>query len=150
MTSGRRPIPTEVKLAQGTTRDVNYQTPEVERVRPECPKHLDEIGKAEWERLCDLLETMKVLSLSDAPMLQFYCESYSHYRKAEAAVVKVGEVIVKKKKDGTELLRNPFSVELHKYRDALNKMLVEFGLTPSARATLIAPKTTGIDIRKRG
>jgi P27 family predicted phage terminase small subunit len=47
-------------------------------------------------------------------------------------------VLVQKTKDGTDIKRNPFSVELHKYRDEMNKLLPELGLTPASRSKVSA------------
>jgi P27 family predicted phage terminase small subunit len=67
-----------------------------------------------------------------------YCTAYGGWMLARKAVLKTGIVLVQKTDDGIDAKRNPFSVELHKYREEMNRLLPELGLTPSARARMVA------------
>lgn len=58
--------------------------------------------------------------------------------KARESIKKTGLVLIQKTENGTEVKRNPFCVELHKYRDQMNKLLPELGLTPASRGKVSA------------
>jgi P27 family predicted phage terminase small subunit len=61
--------------------------------------------------------------------------------KARQLVRTTGIVLVEKSKDGKRTIsRNPISVELHKYREEMNRLLPELGLTPASRQKLTSLK----------
>lgn len=114
---------------------INENEPEAIPEGAECPQHLDATAKREWAFMVEVLQAMGMFSKSYRAALELYCESYSNYRIALAAVEKYGQVLVTKKPDGTiDVRRNPFSVEVHKYKEECKTLLTEFGLTPSSKS----------------
>ena len=89
--------------------------------------------------LCRWMADMGVLSDTYRRAMEGYCESYSNYRRTLETVERIGVAIVSKDKDGTtRVTRNPFSMELHKFKDECFRYLTEFGLTPSSKTRIVA------------
>jgi len=107
--------------------------------RPDKPEIVrdNDVASAKWDELCGLLEHSGIMSRTDGDLIECYCITFAMYRKALLDVNKTGQVLVRKRGDGVaEVKRSPFSVELHKYMDRLNKLQAELGLTPSSRSRL--------------
>jgi len=98
---------------------------------------LDDTAKGIWD---DVLRTMGcsgAITLAEAPLLELFAATYSNYKKAEAMVEISGYALKVKNKDGSPTWKpNPFCSEVHRFRDAALKMLVELGMTPVARARI--------------
>lgn len=137
MTRGRKPLAPEVHEAKGTfnvhPERRNKKAPKSDNTRPKMPDDFDEHEKKKWGQLCKILEKNRVMSTDLIEIITAYCTAYGGWMRARDAVRKTGIVLVQKTPDGTEIKRNPFSVELHKYRDQMNKLLPELGLTPASR-----------------
>jgi P27 family predicted phage terminase small subunit len=97
---------------------------------------LDEQQK--WGELLQDMTNNGILSSDLREIMIAYCSAFGGWMKARRMVEKLGVVLVTKTDEGTEIKRNPFSVELHKYREEMNRLLPELGLTPSARARMVA------------
>lgn len=143
--SGRRKKPTSLKLLSGSY-DVNPERrnasePIVEdKTRPVAPEHLGELAKAEWDRVCDDLEKVKVLTAVDFGALEKYCAAYERWRECYEQVNAEGVIIRHVDAKGVETLkRNPAQVEANALHVLMMKFYTEYGLTPSSRASL----TTG-------
>ena len=135
---GRPPIPAKLKLLHGNPgkRDIQDE-PEPPKGVPSMPGGLGEHGERAWSEAASLLDEMGMLTLAEGPLLFLYSQAMQGYYEAQQSVAKLGLVLTQKKKTGEiEVRRNPFSVELHKYRESAHKLLVELGLTPIARARL--------------
>ena len=115
--------------------------------KPKMPRHLDKVGKAEWKRITSLLETMGVLSQTDAPSIEQYCEAYSDWRKAKDNVLKTGQAIVRASANGAPTVtKNPFMREKSDLAARIKGYLIEFGFTPASRTRLaIEAKETEVD-----
>ncbi len=137
--TGRKPLPVEIHEMRGSYKknpQRRKQTPRA-KGRPQKPRHLDEYGRKEWDRICKLLKSMGVLSATDAPAIEQYCESYSEWRRAKEKVEKIGLAIVSKDKKGNIVVRrNPFLSVKQQAAHLCHRYLSEFGLTPSARSSL--------------
>jgi len=152
MVKGRRRLSSEVHEMNGTYKvhpeRRNKNEPEPIKGCPPIPDSLegDPVAIAKWNHVTRLLSDMRCLAVSDADLLEAYCITYSHYRKALTHVRTTGIVLVKKSSDGVSVSRNPFSVELHKYMQQMHKLLAEMGLTPASRSKLhAAPKEEEAD-----
>lgn len=140
---GRKRTPTAIKIARGTDKPhrnerMNPHEPDAPTGIPPCPEHLGTEARAEWENICKLMAELGVLSPVYQRSLELYVRAYSNYRKAMDMVDKLGLSIVRRNKNGeTEVVRNPFCTEAHKYHEECYRWLTEFGLTPSAKASVI-------------
>ncbi len=139
---------TEVAEASGTLsvnkkRRSDELAPRSDGCTPEMPEYLDDHGQQKWGELVNDLSNMKVISSECRELMIAYCEAYSGWRRCLNLVRQVGVVIMTRDGDGkTIMIRNPVSAELHRYRNQMNKLLPEFGLTPSSRTRLVAFKGT--------
>jgi P27 family predicted phage terminase small subunit len=143
MPKGRKRIAPEIHEANGSFRvhpeRRNKDAPKSDGKRPVMPVDFDNHEAKKWEELCSILEGNRVMSSDLIEILVAYCTAYGGWMRAREAVRKTGIVLVQKMADGTtDVKRNPFSVELHKYRDEMNKLLPELGLTPASRSKVSA------------
>lgn len=107
---GRKPAPTALKILKGTQPcRINRNEPVVPPGIPEPPGFLDAIGKQFWVEHAQLLAGMGVLTQADKYALGMLAESFARYRQYP---------------------------DDQRRRDEFRKLLVEFGLTPSARSRL--------------
>jgi P27 family predicted phage terminase small subunit len=142
---GRKPKPTKLKILAGTRpARINQNEPTPAPTRPEIPEHLDALARAEWERLCPILERMGVLTEADGAALTVYCECYSKWLRARGDIQKRGLLIevartVTSKRGATiettgQVKANPaVMIEIQMAR-LMKEILVEFGCTPSSRS----------------
>lgn len=143
---GVRPMATEVAEASGTLavnkgRRNDQLSPRSDGCAPEMPDYLDEHGQDKWAELVTDLSSMKVISSECRELMIAYCVAYSGWRRCLVLVNQIGPVMTSRNLDGSiKLSRNLVSIELHKYRTQMNKLLPEFGLTPSSRTRLVAFK----------
>ena len=144
MMRGRKPLATAEKERRGSftphPERRNKREPKPPSGRPTKPKHLDEYASKKWNAVVKLLDQMGLLNKADADLLELYCVTYSGYRRALESVAKTGMVLVTREDHGeqVEVRRNPFSVELHKYMDRMQKLLSEMGLSPVSRSRVQA------------
>lgn len=115
--TGRRPLPTALKLLKGETRPsrVNRNEPRPPLgARP--PAWMLPSARMEWDRLCPLLEASGVLTVLDADALAIYCHILTALR---AVILEGGKV-------------DPRSLaELRQWQAAL-------GMTPATRGRVQA------------
>jgi P27 family predicted phage terminase small subunit len=88
------------------------------------------------------LEELGLLAKCDTDLFELYCVTYGKYRTALEDVNANGLTIVGVKGN---VMRNPAAIELHQSMEKLAKLMPELGLTPSARARLIADQAEDVD-----
>lgn len=115
---------------------------------PPCPSHLDEVGRAEWNRITPELETAGLLCKVDLAALALYCVAYARWVLAESKIRQLAEKepegagLVQNTKNGFEQLSYWFVVS-NKAQEQVYKYLSDFGLSPVARARLKAMPNQG-------
>ena len=136
---GRKPKPTALKLLDGNPgkRRINDREPSPPAGIPEAPGWFDDEARAEWFRISKILDDMGVLSLADHAALETYCTIYSRWVKAEAQVRKYGTIV--KSPDKGFPMTSPYLTVANQALEALRKLAVEFGLTPSSRSRIRLP-----------
>jgi len=140
---GPKPKPTSIKLLKGTRKDrVNLEEPAKVAGDPICPDHLDGMGKAEFQRLVDLMRSTGVLSKVDGGALALYCQTYSRWVQAEASVSDFGLLVAT---DSGSVKQNPAVAIAQQSVKTLHRLLVEFGLTPSSRSRLTVAQAQPAD-----
>lgn len=145
MARGRKKVAAEILESKGAYRKnpqrENKLAPKADGKEPVMPDYFNDDEKEKWREIVADLRANGILSQDCREVMIAYCTAYGGWINARRAVLKTGIVLVRKNDEGqTEVKRNPFSVELHKYRDEMNRLLPEFGLTPSSRSRLIPPK----------
>jgi len=82
-----------------------------------------------------------VISTDTREILVAYCTAYGHWMEARTKVAETGLAIESYDKDGNRIItRNGYVTEMHKFREQMNKLLPELGLTPASRQKLTSLK----------
>lgn len=111
---GPKPKPTALKVLDGTRADrINDLEPvyPVPAGVPEPPEWLESYSKSLWRRLAPLLHGQGILTEADLPAFENLCDLYHRWRT----------------------YRDDLSA-----RKEYNRLLTEFGLTPSSRSRIKA------------
>lgn len=137
---GRKPKPTVLKLREGNPgkRPINAREPVPPEGVPDAPSFLDAEARAEWDRTSEVLAAMGLLTQADRSALAAYCVAYSRWVQAEAQVAKFG-TIVKSPEKGFPM-KSPYLTVADQALEAMRKLMVEFGLTPSSRSRIRLPE----------
>lgn len=142
MARGRKKISQEILKMQGSfvkhPERENKSAPVANGKDPSMPDYFNDDEKQKWGELLDDMRVNGIVSSDLREIMIAYCTAYGGWIKSRRMVERLGVVLVTKTDDGTDIKRNPFSVELHKYREEMNRLLPELGLTPSARAKMVA------------
>ncbi len=144
MVKGRKPLANAVKEASGAfAKDPqrrNADEPKPKLGRPRIPDAVedDPTAKSRWHWVCDQLESMNLLAVTDQGLIAGYCLDYS-MMLALWEVIKGGQVSDMDEKGRTKL--KPEANQFHTYSDRILKREAELGLTPSSRSRLKAPQS---------
>ena len=135
--SGRRPVPTKLKMLRGNPgrRPLNDWEPEPEVKLPKPPEHLSDEAKREWRRAGKLLFAIGLMSALDRAALAGYCTAYARWVEAEEALKTYGVVV---KSPSGFPIQSPYLAIANKALEQMRGFLVEFGMTPASRARVHA------------
>lgn len=135
--SGRRPVPTSLKLVRNNPgkRRLNDSEPEPETKLPAPPEHLSDEAKREWERAGELLAGMGLVSEFDRAALSACCQSWSRWVEAEESLRQYGVVV---KSPSGYPMQSPFLAIANKAMEQMRSFLIEFGMTPASRTRVHA------------
>ena len=150
MVRGRKPLAQEVKEATGAFRKDPQRkaksAPTADGASPKMPNGLSRVAKAKWREMVGDLKRNGVLSTDTREMLVSYCTTFAKWMEAKNKVEETGLAIESVDRCGNQVIhRNPYVAEMHKFREQLNKLLPEFGLTPASRQKL---KSMNLDDKK--
>lgn len=136
---GPAPLPTNVKLLRGTFRfDRGPQNePRPEPVVPTCPTWLDREAKREWRRIVGELEAIGLITKIDRAALAAYCQAYAEWWEMEREIKLHGRTQVTE--NGYVAQRPEVGIR-NKALERMRQFLREFGMTPSSRTRIEAPK----------
>lgn len=130
---GRKRTPTATLEARGSRRIGNRRgEPRLPVKAPSCPSWLSAEAKAEWRRVCRQLVAMGIAAEADRAALAIYCDAWAEFHS-----------LVKEIRDaraaghGGELVARA-ARRKEAAAAQLLKAAVQFGLTPSARASVKA------------
>jgi len=131
---GRKPKPTRLKLLTGNPgkRKLNEREPTPPVEIPDCPEHLTDAAKVEWNRLTKELTALGILARVDRAALAAYCMAWARLVKAEGRIKKSGEIL----QSPQGPIRNPWLTVANKAVEQLQKIGSEFGLTPVSRSRI--------------
>ena len=139
MSPGRKPKPTAQKIAEGNPgkRKINGREPQPAPDAPRMPDHLGKIARQEWRRMIKQLQPLGLLTTIDGGALALYCTAYERWADAEQQVRNTG--IIVKAPSGFPV-QNPYLAVANKAMGQMQKLLVEFGCTPSSRSRIAIDK----------
>lgn len=142
MGKGRPRKPTKLKVLHGNPgrRPLPESEPEPTVGAPEPPEWLEDEALAEWGRVVPELAAIGLVALVDRAALAAMCQSWADYVAAERAVGADGAT-VKTARGG--IAKNPMVTVMNEAFGRWRVMAGQFGLTPSARASLAVPGKRG-------
>ena len=128
---GRKPKPTALKILQGNPgrRPLNAAEPKFPALESDCPEHLGPIAAKEWARIRELFTN--IFTEADRAALSAYCVCYGRWVEAEDHVRATGMMV---KSPSGYPMQNPWLSIANKAFQQMNKMMPEFGMTPSSRS----------------
>ncbi len=143
MTRGRKPKPTHLKLIEGNPgkRPIRMGPDRPATAMPEPPDHLNDLARAEWERVAHGLHALRLLETVDRAALAAYCVAYARWVQAERAIAEMakrdlltGGLMIKTSNGNA--IQNPLVGTANKAASDVVRYAAEFGMTPSARVRL--------------
>jgi len=129
---GAKPKPTALKVLHGSDRPcrVNKDEPKPKADKIRMPHGLTTEAKRHWPAFAKMLTEAGVLTNMDVTALAMMCEVYARWLHANDQLQNFGIVV---KSPGGFPIQSPFLMVAHKSFEQLQKLLVEFGMTPSSR-----------------
>jgi P27 family predicted phage terminase small subunit len=143
MKRGPAPKPTSLKLIAGNPgrRPLAEGEARPKITEPDCPDHLSDDARAEWQRVMPLLVKNFLVTELDSASLALYCQSYGRWKEAERAIdaqrAKGGDGMLVKAPSGYPI-QNPYLAIANRAMEDCYKYLQQFGLSPSARTRVQA------------
>jgi len=137
---GRKPTPTALHVLRGFPgkRKLGRHEPQPAALGTLAPPAwLHDEAKAEWDRLAPVLGRLGVLTETDSDALTAYCEAWVTWKQATQKIRQFG-MVIKGKQDVP--MMSPYVKIAHHALNQMRALLVEFGMTPSARARLRVPE----------
>jgi len=101
---------------------------------PEPPPFLSVYAVEEWWRAGRELYELNLFSALDVQPFAVYCQTYAHWREAEEALAKAGELVVRSAANGP--VANPLLKIAQAYARDMLRYAAEFGLSPVARSRI--------------
>jgi len=143
MGKGRKPIAAEIKRATGAysknPQRENKSAPTADGNDPDMPDWFEGLEREKWAELVSDLRRNGVISSDTREILIAYCTAYRYWREARIKVATTGLAIEGFDKQGNvQITRNTYVTEMSKFRDQMNRLLPELGLTPASRQKLTA------------
>jgi P27 family predicted phage terminase small subunit len=134
---GPPPTPTAVLEARGSWRaKLNEGEMKPKSGAPKPPKGLKPEALAEWKRVVTLLAPTRVLTAADRSALIMYVTSWGYMNEASDAIARDGVVVTM---PNGYPAANPYQRIYNEAFRQCERMLQQFGLTPSARARIPSP-----------
>jgi P27 family predicted phage terminase small subunit len=113
--------------------------PKSDNVRP--PSWLDPAARREFKRIANELQQLDLITNVDINALAVYCDAYSEYIKCTKIVQEEGLMVEYTNKAAeTNKVPHPLLTKKKQLHEQMRSLAIEFGLTPSARASLSKPK----------
>jgi P27 family predicted phage terminase small subunit len=141
--TGRKNKPTMLRLLDGNAgrRPLNKDEPQPPRIfKPRAPNGFTKPEKSKWHQVCKRLAASRLLTIADLDAVEIYVRNWCWMMDARADILANGKMI--KMKSGGKI-HNP-SYGYYKFSLGVCRSLQsEFGMTPSARAGLVAEDDAG-------
>jgi P27 family predicted phage terminase small subunit len=138
MTRGRKPVPTAIRRHNGNPgkRRYNHDEPMPLNEIPDCPDHLSDLARQEWNRIAATLHDLGVLTSVDRAALAAYCQTYGRWVEAEQ---KLQETPTLFKTPSGYVQQSPWLSVSNKQLELMGRYMVELGLTPASRSRVVVP-----------
>lgn len=142
MTRGPKPKPTALRRLGGNPgkRGYNHAEPQAPEGVPDCPPHLMDAARDEWDRLVDMLHGMGVVTLVDRAVLAAYCQCYGRWVEAEEKLQSTPMLL----KTATGYVQqSPWLSIANKQLELMGRYMTEIGLTPASRSRVASTSPPG-------
>lgn len=135
--SNNRPKPTKLRIIQGNPgkRPLNENEPQPKLGIPPCPNFLTKPARAEWKRITPLLAEVGLLTHIDRAALAAYCQAWGRWVETEQLLRKTGTLV---KSPNGYPMPHPLLAIANKAMMQMRSLLLEFGMSPSARSRMKA------------
>ena len=130
--SGRRPLPTALKVLRGNPgkRPLPKDEPRPQPKLPPPPAELSDEAKREWRRTGRRLRAAGLITELDTAAFAAYCSSYARWLQAQALLSNAP--MLELGSDGT-LRPSPLLRIVQQAQEQFTRALTEFGMSPSSR-----------------
>ena len=138
--AGRRPKPTAIKALAGNPgkRALNQKEPKPRSKRPKMPAEFKGTRKEfHWRRLTRELAGMQLLTSADGDAIAMYCDYYVRWEDATKEIADNGMIV---HTENGFPVQSPYLGIANKAMAAMQKLLVEFGMTPASRSRIQLPE----------
>lgn len=141
MARGRKPLAPEVHEHNGSYRKnpnrENKERPVIDGQRPVAPEWFNDQELQVWDAVCGDLEQKGIQDTSNRELLIAYCTAYAGWFECRKMVTENAYTVTD---SHGNVKRHPVATDMHKFREQLNKLIPEFGLSPSSRSRLVSLK----------
>jgi P27 family predicted phage terminase small subunit len=141
MGRGRKPLAPEVHEHNGSYRKnpnrENKERPVIDGLSPEPPEWFGDLELEVWHALCADLEQKGIQDTSNRELLVAYCTAYVGWFECRKMVTENAYTVMDSQGN---VRRHPVATDMHKFREQMNKIIPEFGLSPSSRSRLVSLK----------
>lgn len=137
--AGRKPLPSNLKVLKGTARKgrENPDEPKPNPGIPQPPAHLGRYALMEWGRIVPELQLMGLITNVDMAALAAYCQCFDRWVRAESDIDKNGMMV---ETTNGNIIQSPSVGIANTALTLMHRYLTEFGMTPSSRSRISAPK----------
>jgi len=141
---GRNPKPVPLARLSGDRRVAARNPVDMPFAVPVAPNWLTKEASREWDEITPVLARMRVLTEADRIALAQLCDYLARWKHAAAMIDKQGYAYPVKDAGGRVIAvkRSPY-VAIHlEYGVMIQRLLSQFGMTPSARARITQNEAT--------
>lgn len=133
--------PTKLRLLQGNPGKVpiNKNEPMPDPCIPEPMSTTTGLALEEWKRITPILARLGLMSDLDLVALAMYCDAVRTWREAQALLECEGLVI---ETTNGNVIQNPLLGIRNTAIETARKLLVQFGMSPSSRASVTVSEKT--------
>ena len=142
MLRGRKPKPTAIKVAQGNPgkRRINRHEPDPPVSLPDCPPHLSDEAKREWDRIAVSLNRVGLLTQVDRSTMAGYCQCYGRWVEAELKLAETPAIL---RMPSGYIQQSPWLTIANKQLELMARYMAELGLTPASRSRIAVQLQSG-------
>lgn len=116
-------------------RSLNKREAKLPAAMPQCPEHLDDMARKEWDRIVPQLFASGLCADADMASLAVYCQAFSDWCSYQKQLQKHGSLI---KTPTGFVQQSPLVGMANQAGITVAKLAREFGMTPSARSSINA------------
>lgn len=114
-------------------RKINNNEPKPKAFAGKPPSHLNKEARKYWKMIVPKLQACGLLTEVDETALSMLCQEYARYLEAVEAINKDGMIVTS---PNGYPMQSPHVSIANKCFEKVNRILVQFGMTPSSRSSI--------------